>query len=277
MQKSQDLIEENTELRARLALAEKWMAREVQASLQAIREGELRRSQRKHFENAFEWEKLDIITRRILDQYGDILDRAPKYTLERLIDAEIYWETLQRYPHMDGLPVVLAYQKILDAWIEERLIAGFRHREWSTLKRGYPGAKNKGNVSLTRLLCASQWLRQGTNYQLEKDLENILTKNYTLSVGRLYQILELIREGSVPPLDKGGGGDLISTLVSYWKQETPKLLETLTSDIFFLPFSELMSREIFSKKRHEKKVTFSDAKITRSLMISIITLMLSIQ
>ena len=54
MQKSQDLIEENTELRARLALAEKWMAREVQASLQAIREGELRRSQRKHFENAFE-------------------------------------------------------------------------------------------------------------------------------------------------------------------------------------------------------------------------------
>ncbi len=268
MQKSQDLIEENTELRARLALAEKWMAREVQASLQAIREGELRKSQRKHFENAFEWEKLDIITRRILDQYGDILDRAPKYTLERLIDAEIYWETLQRYPHMDGLPVVLAYQKILDAWIEERLIAGFRHREWSTLKRGDPGTKNKDSISFTGLLRASQWRElEG----LERDIVNIITKNYTLSIGRLYQILELIREGSVPPLDKGGGGDLISTLVSYWKQETPKLLETLTSDVFFIPFSELMSREIFSKKRHEKKVTFSDAKIVRVFFNNLLT------
>ena len=27
---------------------------------------------------------------------------------------------------MDALPIILAYQKILDAWIEENLIAGYR-------------------------------------------------------------------------------------------------------------------------------------------------------
>lgn len=129
MQKKDDLINENTELRARLSLAEKWMQREVASSVKKIREESLRKNQRKHFENTFESERLDMITRDIMEKYGDTLDHAPKYTLERLIDAEIYWYTLQKYPTMDALPIVLAYQKILDAWIEERLIADFRHRE----------------------------------------------------------------------------------------------------------------------------------------------------
>lgn len=56
---------------------------------------------------------------------------------------------------------------------------------------------------------------------------------------------------------------ILGDLVNYWRKNIPELLETLTSDIFFLPLSELMDREIFSKKRHEKKVTFSDAKAIR--------------
>lgn len=151
MQKKDDLINENTELRARLSLAEKWMQREVASSVKKIREESLRKNQRKHFENTFESERLDMITRDIMEKYGDMLDRAPKYTLERLIDAEIYWYTLQKYPTMDALPIVLAYQKILDAWIEERLIAGFRHREG----RSDPVSK-KSTSSFPGLLPASQ-------------------------------------------------------------------------------------------------------------------------
>lgn len=121
-----DLIQENLELYARLSLAEKWMQREVASSVKKIREESLSKNQRKHFENTFESERLDMITRDIMEKYGDMLDHAPKYTLERLIDAEIYWYTLQKYPTMDALPIVLAYQKILDAWIEERLISPWR-------------------------------------------------------------------------------------------------------------------------------------------------------
>ena len=126
-----DLIRENRELNARLALAEKWMRREVQSAIALIERDGVKRSTRRHFQNIFEEEGVGIITKRIMKEFGSLLDHAPKYTLERLIDAEIYWETLQRYPHMDGLPIILAYQKIFDAWIEERLVSPWRarHRE----------------------------------------------------------------------------------------------------------------------------------------------------
>ena len=126
-----DLIRENIELTARLALAEKWMRREVQSAIATVGRASVKKNTRKHFANVFEEESIEIITRRIIQNFGPMLEHAPKYTLERLIDAEIYWETLQRYPHMDALPIVLAYQKIFDAWIEERLVSPWRarHRE----------------------------------------------------------------------------------------------------------------------------------------------------
>ncbi|MFZ2255997.1 MAG: hypothetical protein WAW59_01705 [Patescibacteria group bacterium] len=64
----------------------------------------------------------------MIQKFDTSLERAPRYTLERLVDAEIYWNTLQQYPQMDALPIIIAYQKILDAWIEERLVAPWRTR-----------------------------------------------------------------------------------------------------------------------------------------------------
>jgi hypothetical protein len=249
-----DLIRENAELHARLALAERWMRREVQSAIALVQREWVKKTTRKHFENIFEEKGVEIITNRILGSFGEILDHAPKYTLERLIDAEIYWETLQRYPHMDALPIVLAYQKILDAWIEEVLIDGFRisHRE------GYGESEMKrDSLSLPVLLLSSQWRE---HVGIKKDIENILTKNYTLSIGRLYQILSYLRDGwDISPW--------IAVLVDYWKGEFPEILEVLISDNFFLPFSFLMKEEIFSKKRHDKKVSFRDAKKTREIII----------
>lgn len=112
-----------------------------------------------------------MMTQRIIGMFGDVLESAPAYTLERLIDAEIYWATLQRYPHMDGLPVILAYQKILDAWIEDRLVAPWR-----------VSRKN------TRFPIIA-------DTTLERDMHNILEKSYTLSLGRFFQILQIIRGG----------------------------------------------------------------------------------
>ncbi len=124
-----ELILENTELRARLHLAEKWMRREVATAIKNVQESGQKKSGRKKLQNILEEEHLDIITRRILDTFGEGLKNTPKYTLERLIDTEIYWSTLQQYPNMDALPVVLSYQKILDAWIEEKLVRDWRERK----------------------------------------------------------------------------------------------------------------------------------------------------
>ena len=236
MQTKDDLIRENAELRGRLELAEQWMQREVQTAMRHIQKQEVQSATRKHFSNLLEEEGVDIIARRIHDTFGDNLEHAPEYTLERLIDAEIYWQTLQKYPTMDGLPIVLAYQKIFDAWVEAKLISAWRkNNKWST----------KGGMFMS---------------PIDRDIQNILTKDYTLSIGRFYQILKMVRDNEKLPL-------FVSALVEFWKKEIPEILATLVSDAFFLPFSLLMEREIFTKKRHEKKVTFSDVKKTRWLLL----------
>ena len=204
MQKKDDLIRENAILRARLELAERWMQREVQKAMQDIQKQSVKSQARKHFANLLEEEGIDIIARRIHETFWESLSHAPEFTLERLIDAEIYWQTLQKYPTMDGLPVIMAYQKILDAWIEKVLVAPWR---------------NNG------IITQSNFFVNG----LERDIQNILTKKYTLSIGRLYQILWLVRDKKfISPLSK--------ELVNFWKEKVPRISEVLISDDFFLPF-----------------------------------------
>ena len=235
MQTNEDLIQENIELKARLDLAEKWMRREVASSIGRIERDKSTKSTRKSLANMFESEWLDILTKRILDQFDDSLTNAPKYTIERLIDAEIYWQTLQRYPQMDALPIILAYQKILDAWIEESLIAPYRTKMQNT-KIGH------------------------AIHSTDTDIANILTKWYTLSIGRLYQLLSLVRDGiKLSPMTE--------SLISYWQSEIPNTLDTLISDTCFVPFSDLIALEVFSRKRHESKVNYSDAQRIREVMV----------
>ncbi|MBC7503985.1 hypothetical protein H7169_03360 [Candidatus Gracilibacteria bacterium] len=254
MQKKEDLIAENIELRSRLEFAEKWMRREVATSITRIQKEKSKNSTRKSLANMFESEGLDIITKRILDQFDDSLNSAPKYSTERLIDAEIYWQTLQRYPQMDALPIILAYQKIFDAWIEERLISPFRlsHREVGS----DPKSKRKSLV-ITGLLSTSQGRESEV---LERDLQNIIYKNYTLSIGRFYQIISLVR-------DRVQLSPMTEHLIIYWQKEIPNTLELLISDNCYIPFSELVELEVFSRKRHEGKVSYNDAKRIREVMV----------
>jgi hypothetical protein len=235
MQKEEDLIQENIELRSRLELAEKWMRREIATSIVRIQKEKVAKRTRASVTAIWKEDGLDLITGKIHTQFAPILESAPKYTLERLIDADIYWHTLQQYPHMDALPIVLAYQKILDAWIEQTLIASFR-------------------ISLRNSKLSTEYSK------LDIDIVNIVNKNYTLSLGRLYQILQTIRgNNNLSPI--------LYNLVTYWKEYNPTLIEVLVSDTFFVPFTELIEREVFTRKRHESKVTYSDAKIIREVMI----------
>lgn len=243
MQNQEDLIQENIELRSRLDLAEKWIRREIQGSISKIQREQSKQWTRKAISNIFETEWLDILTRRILDQFDDSLSNAPKYTLERLIDAEIYWNTLQRYPQMDALPIVLAYQKIFDAWIEERLIAPWRNHKVHLVS--WKSHKNLINHNMDAI---------------EIDIANIRTRKYTLSIGRLYQIVSLIR-------DWWDLGWYLWNLVSFWKDQNSNMVDILVSDELFAPFTELMEREVFTRKRHESKVNYSDAKRIREVMI----------
>jgi hypothetical protein len=234
-----ELILENVELRSQLLLAQKWMRREVANSIRYVQEENQKKIGRKKINNILQEEHLGIITRRIMGIFGDSLKNAPKYTLERLIDAEIYWSTLQQYPGMDALPIVIAYQKILDAWIEDALISPWRiSNKWKSRNE----EQRKYDVGV------------------DKDLQAILLKDYTLSVWRLYQIVELIRNNTLK-------SPLLLDLIAFWKRDSINCIDNLISDTFFLPFQELMNREIFTKKRHEAKVSYADAKLVREIFL----------
>ena len=235
MEKKEDLIQENIELRSRLELAEKWIRREIQGSISKIRKEQSKKNTRIAINNIFEQEWLDILTKRILDQFDSSLENAPKYTLERLIDAEIYWNTLQKYPQMDALPIILAYQKIFDAWIEEKLITPFRITHKNT-----------------------EYSRQNT--PLDIDIQNIISKKYSFSIGRLYQILSLVLEWKEVSWN-------VWAIITFWKDNFPSTFEVLISEEFFGEFTELMDRELFTRKRHESKVSYSDAQKIREIMI----------
>lgn len=243
-----DLIRENHELRAKLEFAQTWMRREVATSITRIQEEQSHKNTRIAMKNIFESDGLDILTRKIIQKFGDSLSHAPRHTLERLIDAEIYWNTLQQYPQMDALPIIIAYQKIFDAWIEEKLVNPWR-------------IQNKKNRF---------WRPESI---IEQDIINLVEKKYTLSIGRLYQLLQYIRDSGVSVISSEAIAEsrnlppVLKELLLFWKMKYSDILDALVSDEFFIPFQSLVEREIFSRKRHECKVTYADARFTRDILI----------
>ena len=249
-----DLIRENHELRTKLEFAQSWMRREVATSISRIQQEQSQKNTRIAMKNVFETEWLDIFTRKVIQKFGGSLEWAPRYTLERLIDAEIYWNTLQQYPQMDALPIIIAYQKILDAWIEERLVAPWR----STLPhRGSQKGVTQNGIPQNATYPNPPLSRRGFD-TLEQDIVNLIEKKYTLSIGRLYQILQSLRNNEI-------FWRLTDEFIQHVRSEW--ILDILISDEFFVLFQSLMEREVFSRKRHESKVTYSDARFTRDIFI----------
>lgn len=234
MQKKDDLIRENMLLKKKLALAEAWMRREVAHQRRSLGEDAMIKSGRKKLDNVLERESIDIITRRIESYFWENLLRAPKYTLEHLIDAEIYWQTLQKFPTLDALPVVSSYQKILDAFFENLLI-DFR---------------KSSRISLQYISV------QGS---LDRDIQNVLEKKYTLSLGRWFHFFQKVREGNE------FGWKYEDLFLAYITKEHESLLEICINDPFFSGFSELILLEVFGRKRHDTKISYADARRVREI------------
>jgi hypothetical protein len=240
MSNKESLIAENKLLQRKLALAEAWMRREVAHHKQSLAVWEAKKSGRKKLDNILERESVDIITRRIESYFWDSLRNAPKHTLEHLIDAEIYWQTLQKFPTLDALPVVSSYQKILDAFFE-RILEGFRSHHHESMKNLGFSAKKQPSF--------------------DKDIENVLRKKYSLSLGRWFQFFSKLREGSE------FGGMYEDALLVYLSEHHEALLETCVTDPFFSGFSELIALEVFGRKRHDTKISYADARRVREICV----------
>lgn len=162
MSQLSDLKSENAELHRKLESCRIWMERQVHESLHQIAQSRQKKEQHQKFDTFFESEILTDITRNIETYFSYSLAQAPEHTIERLLDAEIYWHTLQQFPHMDAFPIVAAYQKILDATFEQFT------RQLHDIDIPSRHIPEKG---------------------IEYDISLIFSRQYSLSLGRWYRFL----------------------------------------------------------------------------------------
>ncbi len=236
MQKKHDIIRENELLKIRLQRAEIWMGRQIHESVRTIQTERSRKESRKRFENFLETDITDSISDRIDRYFWSGIEHAPPYTRERLLDSEIYWMTLQKHPTIDAFPIIASYQKILDAYFEERFTIPFRR--------------------------AYEWKRITTPVEkgLESDIANVIHRGYTLSLGRWYQFFSSIRSHEWV-------GSFTRTLFEFIERQYPWSLEILMSEGVFSQFQILIDMEVFSRKRHDNKISFTDAKKSREILV----------
>ena len=179
----------------------------------------------------------EIITSRIHGYFGELLLlNAPKSTVEYLVDAEISYFSLSKMPNGDWVSVISSYTKILDSLIEGFITAQFRKfvlKKWPVYLRA--------------------------NDPLEKALHLVITKKYTLSTGRLYALLKIVRTG-------GNTFEFAEEFRKYL-EKYPELWGLLVSDTFFRPYEALIGDDVFGGKRHSGRITLEETTRVREILL----------
>lgn len=90
---------------------------------------------------------------------------------------------------------------------------------------------------------------------MEKALHSVVTKKFILSLGRLFGLLRMIRDGDRLY-------DFGQTFALYL-EKYPDIRNMLLSDKFFLLFGKVIESDVFGGKRHQGSISLSDTKNTR--------------
>jgi len=229
----QELEKENALLRRQLEVGGRWMSREVEEAVHKIARRKVTSMTEDDRDDFLRENQQAIISKRIQDYFGDILLlNAPKESIEYLINSEISFYNLSKNPSLDGLSVISSYHKILDVWVEHMIVVQFRRF-----------AQKKGATILR------------VNEPIEKALHSVINRKFILSLGRLFALIRMIRNGE-KLYDFGQTFD-------QYLQKYPELRNTLLSDRFFLPFEKLIESDVFGGKRHQGSISFADTKNTR--------------
>ncbi|MEI6711979.1 MAG: hypothetical protein WCK88_07620 [bacterium] len=207
----QELAKKNQELQERLAAAEQWIGREFSdRKLRLEKESMLEKTRNELTETS------EHIEKRIKKYFGDDTTLIGEENIKLLRDSEINFHHVVRNKELDGFLVTNTYQKILENLFEKNITTYFRE-------------KNKRSR-----------LHPGKNDLLEKTLYKVLHQNYQLSLGKIYQILEKIMQGSK--------ADLI-VLFEESLRELPAYAMVCDAS-FWENFSESINTGAFGEKRH---------------------------
>ncbi len=230
MNELQKLKAENRELIEKLAIAKKWMSAQVQENMRRI-------TQEKILWDTTFGEDIDHLDERvekkIYDFFGEILlMNIPSSVVENIVSAEINYYHLKANPNFDGLSVISSYHKALDTLIENYIIRDFRKFS----KKHH-----------------QQELHQ--NDPLEKALHMVVNKKYILSLGRLFHLIQKIREDQ----DLWDYQRVFKEYLTHHSDVSGVILW----DNFYNVLKQVIDSEVFWKKRHEWKINFLETREAR--------------
>jgi len=231
------LQEENKQLKNKLKIAQKWMKKEVAEDIKRIWKAKINSSTLKEKTCFLNDNIEDIVTDKIQDFFGELmLINIPAKIIRNIISAEINYYNFRNNPSFDWFSVISSYHKALDIIIETYITSDFR-----------------------KFIDKSKLPKHIENDSLEKALNSVITKNYSLSAGRLYHLLQLINEWN----------ELKHYTYLFSKFIKKHLyLENILLDKEFLEiFEKIIKTEVLWEKRHSWQISFVETREARTLLI----------
>jgi len=231
------LEKENKELKRKLKNIKKWLDKQIWKKLEIIRKNKIFRNTINNKENFIIKNIEDIVKKQINTFFSDILAiNIPNKVIENIINSEVNYYNLKKWQKIDGLSIIIWYHKVIDLLIEDFIIKEYR----------YFINKNSKNIKII-------------NDPLEKSLNLVVKKWYSLSIGRLYNVIDDINS-------KNNLKWYTQAFVDFL-EEYSYLKKILLEKDFILKLKKIVDSWWLWIKRHSWNISNEETKELRKLII----------
>lgn len=228
-----NLQEENNILKKKLEHASQWMQKDILEERKKIALSHSSKDQIDFYVN----EQEDIIMQKIFWFFTpEVRNALPEESISQILWSELLYYHILQTPNIDGIWVIIGYQKVLDSMIEISI-----SKPWRKYLEYHP---------LTS---------KNTEDPLEKSLHAVYTKHYHLSIGRLYEILKNIHENR--------SIKWYQLAFCQFLDKNLQLKKSLQAPHFFIQLQELISMQTLGEKRHSGKVSPEETFHARKIII----------
>ena len=228
-----NIQEENILLKKQLCAAKKWMQAEVQQSQKNITIQDSQEAKNSLYHKNIE----EIISEKIYSFFpSDVLMHFPVNGVENIISSELIYYHIIQGGHVDGIGVIIGYQKLLDAMIESYITKWFR-----------------------KYITKNHLTHSPENSPLEKSFHSIVDKKYIFSLGRVFDSIQRIQTK-----------DISGKYLSYFKkylESRPFLQKSLLETDFLLQLKTLIHLHAITDKRHSWSLSPKDTTLARDACI----------
>jgi len=236
MKNIKTLQEENELLKHKLEVAQNWMKKEVSEDKNKISKAKINNSTLKEKTCFLNDNIEEIVSNKIQDFFGELmLVNIPAKIIKNIISAEINYYNFRNNPNFDGFSVISSYHKALDIIIETYITSSFR--EFSQNKK-----------------------LEYSNNSLEKSIFLIIEKKYSLSVWRLFHLIQTIKNK-----EKIHWKNII--IFKEFLEKFSFIQNILLDKEFFEIFEEIIETEVLWEKRHSWQISFVETREARNLLI----------